>query len=369
MPQDTAPSSRFDWPAVLPWLLLVRAPALALRGRVMLLAGLAVAFVAGVDYALAPRPALGGGVAESSSLATPLNVVATLATNSAQHLGAAWWGIVEPFVSLTDTTRSWGTRGGDAVRGVWRLVVWGLLGGALMRIAALHLTRGEAPDVSGAFRYAWSHRYSLVVAPTLLLAGLALMAAPLGVARLAMQVSWLAAGGAVLWPLVLVASLLAAFFAIGGMVGWPLVWATMTTERSDPFDAISRTFAYVYQKPLRLVAYVAIGGVLAWGVGMAVEGVLAATLYASQLAVGSSPSPWAIQVVDFWEQALVSLAGAYFVAVLWTTAAGIYLLRRNDIDGVELDEVYLAEDESLRGFPELEMSANGVPQVVSEQAA
>src|SRR5690606_26461549 len=136
----------------------------------------------------------------------------------------AWWGFIEPFVSLADSSRGWGTRGGDAARGLWRIVVWGLLGGALMRIAALSLTRGEAPDVAGALRYAWSHRFALVIAPSLLLAGLALMAAPLGVVRLAMQVSWLAGASAVLWPLVLLSSLLAAFFAIGALIGWPLVW-------------------------------------------------------------------------------------------------------------------------------------------------
>ena len=42
-----------------------------------------------------------------------------------------------------------------------------------------------------------------------------------------------------------------------GLVGWPLMNATISTEGSDSFDALSRSYSYVYQVPWHCLWYAA----------------------------------------------------------------------------------------------------------------
>ena len=58
------------------------------------------------------------------------------------------------------------------------------------------------------------------------------------------------------WPFVLLLGLLMAILLLGALVGWPLMWATVSVEGTDAFDALSRSYAYTYQRPWRLLWYV-----------------------------------------------------------------------------------------------------------------
>ena len=67
--------------------------------------------------------------------------------------------------------------------------------------------------------------------------------------------------------------------------------------------------------------------------------------------------------MNFWKGLWKSLAAGYQAAFIWVSAVGIYLLLRRDIDGAELDEVYIDPDEQ-RGIPALDEDAlSGVPEV------
>src|SRR5262249_28541623 len=62
------------------------------------------------------------------------------------------------------------------------------------------------------------------------------------------------------WPLVLLSGLAMAVVIVG-LVGWPMMYATISTEGSDSFDALSRSYSYVYVNPwqypwYQLVAFV-----------------------------------------------------------------------------------------------------------------
>src|SRR5262249_58778459 len=50
------------------------------------------------------------------------------------------------------------------------------------------------------------------------------------------------------WPLVLLAGLAMAVVLVG-LVGWPMMYGTISAEGSDSFDALSRSYSYVYQSP------------------------------------------------------------------------------------------------------------------------
>ena len=73
-----------------------------------------------------------------------------------------------------------------------------------------------------------------------------------------------------LWIFVVIAGL-GALWLFGGLIfGWPLMWPTISAERDgDPFEAFSRSFSYVYGKPLHYFFYVVVAaafGALCWAV-------------------------------------------------------------------------------------------------------
>ncbi len=67
-----------------------------------------------------------------------------------------------------------------------------------------------------------------------------------------------------LWPIVLVVGLIMAVVLVG-LVGWPLMNPTISVEGSDSFDALSRSYSYVYQAIWHYLWY----GVVAVAYGMA----------------------------------------------------------------------------------------------------
>src|SRR5262249_19069875 len=140
--------------------------------------------------------------------------------------------------------------------GMWELVVWGLFGGAITRVAALKFTRDEAPDVFHALKHSGSKILSYSAAPMLALAGAAVFSLQLVVLGLFMRVGFFAMIAGIVWPFVLMLGLLMTILLIGALVGWPLMWATVSVEGTDAFDALSRSYAYTYQRPLKLLWYV-----------------------------------------------------------------------------------------------------------------
>src|SRR5580704_2740132 len=60
--------------------------------------------------------------------------------------------------------------------------------------------------------------------------------------------------GGLLWPLVLLAGLIMAVVLVG-LVGYPLMYTTISAEGSDSFDALSRSYSYVYQAPWQYLWY------------------------------------------------------------------------------------------------------------------
>jgi hypothetical protein len=110
-------------------------------------------------------------------------------------------------------------------------------------------TAAVAPTAQfAARRYLW---YALT--PLYPLVGVLLLAVPIALLGLPLRIS--PSLGSVLaglaWLLVVVASLGASWLLGGLLFGWPLMWPTISAERDgDPFEAFSRSYSYVYGKPL-----------------------------------------------------------------------------------------------------------------------
>jgi hypothetical protein len=231
------------------------------------------------------------------------------------------------------------------------------------------------------------------------------------------------------WPFVLMLGLLMAILLLGALIGWPFMWATISVEGTDAFDALSRSYAYTYQRPFRLLWYVLFAALLAaismfvvkmfaasaialgdwsvdWGldqetmrevVGAAAAPADVDTVEPPVVPLGAAPAleppalPDATADVDtpdeeagrekgmfrssarraiyFWKSLMAALAAGYQAGFLWVAAVGVYLLLRRDIDGVQTTEVYLDQDEGYGMPPLAGDAATGVPEISASQPA
>ena len=259
---------------------------------------------------------------------------------------------------------------------LWAIAVWGITGGAIARITARYLTREEIIGPLVALRAAVSRWPSTAGAPLIALLFAAAMTVPLALLGLLMRLDFLAMVAGLLWGLTLVWGVLLAIVLIALWFGWPLMWATIAVERSDAFDAASRTAAYIYQRPVRLVFYLLIATVLGIFGQLVVSGFAAAGAHLTDWSVSwgsgterimgfaTAPSDeiqpplegsiaLATRSIQFWKDLLASVAGAYPLAYLFTSSVGIYLLLRLHVDATEMDEIVVETIEQPREMPEL----------------
>jgi hypothetical protein len=192
--------------------------------------------------------------------------------------------------------------------------------------------------------------------------------------------------------------------ALVGLVGWPLMSATVSTEGTDSWEAVSRSYSYVYQRPWHylwyslvaicygalVVFFVGFMGSLTvylakWGVAQT-PGIDAAERNPAYLSVWA-PTSWGWRtlllqgatdpsgnpvvkdgridpvaydgfvstfkwynrvgaaMVAFWLGLVFLLILGFGYSFFWSQGVIIYLLMRRNVDAAELDEVYLEEDE------------------------
>ena len=83
-----------------------------------------------------------------------------------------------------------------------------------------------------------------------------------GIAGLLLQVKLLAVIVAIFWPILLLGCFGIAVLLLGLLFGWPLIWPTISTEGTDSFDGLSRSYSYTFQRPLYYLFYVLVAGVI-----------------------------------------------------------------------------------------------------------
>lgn len=355
------------WKELCPWLILVRATRVALMVRVLLLATIGVhvtqlgwSFLA-YEFTLPKAEQL----EELDQLSVP-SWGESLRTNNSGPLIAGWAWAIQPLTSLGGPRTSAYRASYYCLAGVWTIAVWSLLGGAIARIAALYLTRGDLIGPLAALKSAWKVWLSTAGAPSATFIGLVVMALPLVLTGLFMRLEL----GALLTGLFMIVPLLLglgfAIAAIGLLLGWPLMWSTVAVERTDAFDAISRSYAYVYQRPLHLLFYLCVATVLGILAQIALFGLLSFGAEACYrlIALGGgeqviqqivpikpTSTTWSTEARQFWSRAFLGVAKSFPLAFLFPTAVAIYLLLRREIDSAEMDQVAL-EENSETGHPE-----------------
>ena len=141
--------------------------------------------------------------------------------------------------------------GQGLVSGVVFLGIWSVFGGAILRTAAVRLTRNQTLRPRDALAFGLTNATSLLVMPLLIAAVAALLAGLNAAAGLVMSLWFIGSSilSLVLFPLVVLSSILIVVLLIGGFLGIPLMWAGGAIERNGALEPVSRTFSYVSARP------------------------------------------------------------------------------------------------------------------------
>jgi hypothetical protein len=136
------------------------------------------------------------------------------------------------------------------------LAVASIAGGAICRISALQVARGEKPGLTEAVRFSIKRFTSFITAPLapvtiILFIGIFILL--LGLLGNIPYVGEIIVGLGM--PLALFAGFLITVVVIGTFAGFNLMFPAIAYDGSDCFDAISRSFSYVYARPWRMLAY------------------------------------------------------------------------------------------------------------------
>lgn len=275
---------------------------------------------------------------------------------------------------------------------LWTMVVWSFAGLGICRVALLRLTRGEHAGLDDAFEFAvvnWTTAFGSIVAPLLAVVVLCIPTFILGL-LMGLDIGVLLVG--LLWFIVIGISILMSILLLGLCFGWPLMVASIACESQNSFDSITRSFAYVFQRPFHYLFYALLAiffGGVAWViVSSLADGVVALTYWSvswganlfggnrlDELVMGlprdadgnvTEPSTMfqaGRSAINFWNAVIKSLAAAFLHGLFWCLTSAIYLLLRKDVDQTEMDEIYLIDEKRTYTLPPLQSDENGIPQV------
>jgi hypothetical protein len=262
------------------------------------------------------------------------------------------------------------------------LIAWAFFGGAISRIAAIHVARDEKIALRQALNFSFGKILSFASAPVIPLAIVIVIGLLVTVASLIGNIPWL--GPLVVGALFIVALMAGAVMTLvllGTAGGFNLMYPTIAVEGSDSFDAISRSFSYVYARPWRMLFYSVVA--LIYGaatylfvhmfiwltlvlthkfVGMGIfysadnNADLFSTMWPNPLDQGRlsySPDYSALNpgarlgafFMNCWVMFLVSILGAFAISLYFSANTIIYYLMRQEVDSTELDDVYLEQSE------------------------
>jgi hypothetical protein len=250
-------------------------------------------------------------------------------------------------------------------------------GGAICRIAALQFARGEKPGLGEAAGFSVKKFTSFFGAPLVPVGMVIFIGVFIFLLGLIGNIP--RAGElimAIFMLLALSAGALIVVVAIGAVAGFNLMFPAVAYDGSDCFDAISRSFSYIYARPWRMVFYTAIaavyGAICYTFVRFFAFLLLWVTHRFLQLGVWVNsgnkevnkliavwPEPRFIKLVDpsslaaaNWSESLsafliqllllavVGLVVSFIISFYFSANTVIYSLMRNRVDNTALDDIY-----------------------------
>lgn len=262
---------------------------------------------------------------------------------------------------------------------LWTLVVWAFFGGAITRIAAVQVAREGNVGLSEAVRFVASRMFNYLAAPLLPLLAVLLIILFGTIGGLLTWIPGINVVMGVLWILPLLAGWIITIVLVGLAIGWPLMYAAISTEGTESFDAISRVYSYLLGRAWSYLFYAAVAILFGALLTTIIVTFAFLTVHFSQYAVTWGASTESIRnfyatapIAGGWREAfgpaqpdaqvpvtegitalfvgiwthllfmgIVGFAYSYF----WSSSTIIYFLLRREVDDTDIEEVFLDEEE------------------------
>lgn len=261
---------------------------------------------------------------------------------------------------------------------MWLLVLWSLVGGGLARIHAVRIARDESIGVFDALAFVGGNLKGFLMAPFFVLGAAAFFFL---LTTLVGAVGAIPAVGPFLLivahPLGLLAGIVVTVIAIGLVFGYPITQAALSTERNGTLDAISRTFSYLFTRPVVFVVGVVVIFVVAdlllgfggWFVVRTSQAVALGAVWDAStqqaltagatagvnLAWISAPPgqsvPTAAYVSWFWTYLATLLVHGWVLAYVIGGLTDVYFMLRGEVDGIADTEVFVEGETAELGEP------------------
>jgi hypothetical protein len=216
-------------------------------------------------------------------------ILARFVPNQAPVLLEPLFKLLLPIFVITDPDATFGTKVFCFLCLVWGLAVWAFAGGVITRIAAVQLSGKDRISLSEAIFFVQRRYLHYLISPLIpigfILAALVLLIVYglIGMIPFVGDVVFLA----LLFPVVLFGGLVMAVILIS-LVGYPLMFTTISVEGSDTFDALSRSWNYVFTSPGRYFGYGAIAVLFGMAVTFVVVLAGSMTVYLGKWGVNST---------------------------------------------------------------------------------
>jgi hypothetical protein len=269
-----------------------------------------------------------------------------------------------------------------AIFAILFLAAWSLFGGAISRLAAVHCARDDSIRVRQAMTFAVEKFLSFASAPIIPAMIVLFVGLLLAIGSLLGNIPYLGpilVGGG--FFLALLAGFVQTLVILGTLGGFNLMYPTVAVEGSDSFDAISRSFGYIYARPWRMLFYTAVAvgyGAITYlflrffilltlalahhfvSVAIFAQSTKGLPLFPSMwpspaatghltYAIDFSALSWSQRVgaglLSFWIYIAVGILGAFAISFYFCANTIIYLLMRRDLDATAIDEVYLEQSD------------------------
>lgn len=256
------------------------------------------------------------------------------------------------------------------------LLIWSFFGGMICRTVALRLTIDQSESGRELWQFIKQRGTGFLSSVILIVLGMLFFLIFLKLCGWLFTVPVFNYITAILFPVALLFSFFIMVLAVGLFLGWSLLFAAVSVDGSDGFDAVSRMFSYLYQRPLHYFVYWTVSGVLGVlgfvFVSFFVDGVTALTSefggFPVQTAIpafgyltlpetydGLSPPE---NLLLLWCGMVQLIKPAYAFAWFWTSSVAIYLLLRRSVDATPFNEVYRLVPVKPRTLPKINTDNN-----------
>jgi hypothetical protein len=402
MSENTVKLGRISWQEVLPWTSIFKTLNVAASPTIVCIALLGT-LLNPVGWRVSETLFLGSDQQENRE---PMEIAALNAspyrglfpdTNPAKGINILGVPINGPRLIFDQMLRRFGLMFNPSHQGrefwyfltgnLWSILVWSFVGLAISRVCLIRMTRNEYAGLDEAFRFALRHWTAAGGAILLPLTGVALLCIPAAIMGWMMGFDWGVMLVGLAWIVVLLISLVMVFLLLGVAVGWPLMVVSVAAEGQSSFDAMTRAYAYVMQRPIHFVFYgllaILFGGLCWMLAALIADGVVQMAYWAvswGTAAFGSerigiiqadaSAGQGISRTLDYggkmiggWNAFVRTIAAAFIYGLFWCQASVIYLLLRKNVDDTEMDEIYIEEEARTFERPQLKVNESGIPQV------